>query len=151
MPLTDTDLLTDLIARKHDCLGQLRALAARQSELIEADAMGDLMHVLAAKQRLLGALQGLEGELDPFRAQHPDERRWRSEALRVRAGRLLDECEGLLAEILREEKQGEESLRRRRDETAARLQEVQDASRACDAYTQRPAAAPRGLDLSAED
>lgn len=151
MLLTDTDRLTDLVARKHDCLRQLHALAVRQSELIEADAMSDLMHVLAAKQRLLGALQGWERELDPFRRQQPDERRWRSEALRMGTGKLLDECEGLLAEILREEKQGEERLRRRRDETAVRLRDVQDASRACGAYTERPAAAPRRLDLSAED
>ena len=148
---TDTDLLTDLIARKRDCLGQLHALAVRQSELIEADAMGDLMHVLAAKQRLLGALQGVESELDPFRHQRPDERRWRNDDLRVRTGRLLDECEALLAEILQEEKRGEERLRQRRDETAARLQLAQEAGRACGAYTERPAAASRRLDLSSGD
>jgi hypothetical protein len=76
MTAFDTDLLSDWIRRKHNCLLHLRDLGRRQLELVRDGGMSELLDVLAAKQQLLVELQRVERGLDPFRGQDPDARPW---------------------------------------------------------------------------
>ena len=145
----ETDRLAELAGRRHECLSQLHVLSARQLELIDQEDMTQLLGVLAAKQRVLGELQEVERGLDPYRGQNPDERRWRSPDARRRCGELIARSESLFAEILEREKEGEERMRRRRDETAVRLQGARAATLARTAYAGEAARARR-LDLSSE-
>lgn len=145
----ETDRLAELAGRRHDCLNQLHVLSRRQLELIEQEDMTNLLGVLAAKQRLLGELQQVERGLDPFRGQHPDERRWRTPEARRRCAELIAHSESLFAEILEREKEGEEHMRRRRDQTAVRLQGVRTATQARSAYAGESPRASR-LDVSSE-
>ena len=150
MTSMETDLLADLIGRKRDCLVQLRDMGLRQFELVQEGSMTELLEVLAVKQRVLFALQKVERSLEPFRGQSPESRHWRSPEARVQTARRLDECEALLGEILKREKQSEQELIRRRDETAAQLQGVHAAGRARGAYLSPFDSAPAQLDLSSE-
>jgi hypothetical protein len=125
----------------------LRDLAGRQLELIDGERMADLFSLLDAKQRALGALHAIEGELAPFRGQSPDERRWRSADVRLRCGERLADCERLLAETLERERQGEELLRKRRDQAAVRLAEAASAIQAREAYAAHETRDHRRLDL----
>jgi hypothetical protein len=146
----ETDLLAALIERKRACLGRMRELGERQLALVRAGEMAALLDVLAAKQRLIGELQQIERALDPFRNQDPDARRWRTHEDRRRCAERLAECESLLAEIVRREKQGERELTRRRDDTAQQLQGTHVAAQARGAYV---SALPRNssqLDLLSE-
>ena len=145
----ETDLLAQLIAKKHDVLDQLRQLARRQAQLITEGEMVKLLAILASKQMLLSELQRIERALDPFREQDPDSRRWRSAEDRLRTRQLVERCQGLLDEIMLLEKQGETELLQRRDAAAQRLQGMHTASEARSAYLQ-PADGPRRLDLSSE-
>lgn len=145
----ETDRLAELAGRRHDCLSQLHVLSGRQLELIEQEDMTKLLGVLAAKQRLLGELQQLERSLDPFRGQSPDERRWRTPEARRRCAELIAQSEALFAEILEREKEGEEQMQHRRDQTASRLQGVRTATQARRAYGGDSARASR-LDVSSE-
>lgn len=145
----ETDRLAELAGRRHECLSQLHALSRRQLELIDQEDMTQLLGVLAAKQRVLGELQEVERELDPFRGQSPEERRWRTPEARRQCAELIARSEALFAEILRREKEGEEQMRRRRDETAVRLQGARSATQARTAYAGDSARARR-LDLSSE-
>jgi hypothetical protein len=152
MQANDTLRLADLVGAKHSCLLKVRELARRQHELIESGDMTPLLQLLAEKQRALTELQDLERQLDPFRAEDPARRVWSGEAERVRCASLADQADRLLAEILDVEKRCEESLRRRRDETAEQLAVVQAAGAARGAYAEADAnyAPTSTLDLTSE-
>lgn len=146
----ETDLLAGLIARKHQCLLELREMGRRQLELAAGGEMVRLMDLLAAKQAALGRLQRVERALDPFRAQSPEARAWRSPDDRARAAARLAECEALLGEIVRQEKESEREMVRRRDEAAARLRGVHSAAEARGAYTAAPEPQGAQIDLLSE-
>lgn len=146
----ETNELAALVQRKHGCLCRLRELGARQLELVRGGETTALLDVLAAKQRLIGEWQQIERALDPFRGEDADARHWRTPDERRRCAERLAECRSLLAEIVRQEKQGESELVRRRDAAAQQLQGTHVASQARGAYH---ATAPRGssrLDLMSE-
>jgi len=147
MATPDPCLLAELIRAKRACLVALRDLGRKQFELIGSGNMSGLFDLLAAKQPLLGRLQGIEQALEPFRHQDPETRPWPSPEDRRRCAEQVAECEGLLAEILSQEKSAEAELVRRREETAVRLDGAHLAGRACGAYAQPSAGAARQLDL----
>jgi hypothetical protein len=130
----ETERLSDVISRKRACLVQLGDLGQRQADLIEGDDMTELLKVLAAKQHLIGSLQGIERELAPFRDQDPEERQWRTPEDRARCAHEANLCRQLLAEIVIQEKQSEGRLAERRNEAARRLRLAHAASQACGAY-----------------
>lgn len=151
MTVLETQRLAELIGRKHDCLMQLRDLGREQDGLIDDGEMTGLLQLLAVKQRLLESLQQVERQLDPYRDQDPEARQWTSQAERDRCAHMLVRCEALLKEIVNQEKQSEAQLRVRRDETAARLQNISLAHEARGAYINALGdPGPGQLDLSCE-
>lgn len=147
---SETDLLAALIDQKRDCLGRMRDLGTRQLELVRGGEMTALLDVLAAKQRLIGQLQRIERELDPFRNQDADARRWRTPGDRQRCAARLAECESLLAEIIRRERQGENELTLRRDAAARQLHGAHIAAQARGAYVAAPPRSMSQLDIMSE-
>jgi hypothetical protein len=143
----ETDLLTALVERKQTCLEQLLELGRQQCALVEIDDMTTLLQVLSVKQQMIAQLQQIERQLDPFRVQRPEDRRWRDESVRLRCSETLMRTEQLLAAVLQCEKQAEQSLQQRRDETAARLANVSHAQRARGAYCVEPPRHSTRLDL----
>jgi hypothetical protein len=150
MSAFETDLLGDLIRRKRSCLVQLRHMGTKQLELVRAGNITDLLELLAAKQHVLIQLQQVERQLDRFRGGDPQQRRWRTPEARQECAADLAECEGLLAEIMVQEKQSEQELVQRRDEAAARLAGVHTASQARSAYLAQPQIAAGQLNLLSE-
>jgi hypothetical protein len=130
----ETDRLSELVARKRACLAELCDLGRRQFELIEGDDLTALLKVLAAKQHLIGSLQGIERELLPFRDQDAEQRQWRSAADRARCAQEADVCQQLLAAIVTQEKKSEARLAVRRNEAAKRLRLAHAAALASGAY-----------------
>jgi hypothetical protein len=147
MTALETDLLSDLIRRKRSCLVQLRDMGGKQLELIQGGNVSDLLELLAAKQHVLIQLQQVERQLDPFRGENPQTRRWSTPQKRQECAGDQADCERLLAHIVTQEKQSEQELTRRRDEVAARLSGVHTASQARGAYLAQPRVGTRQLDL----
>ncbi len=150
MTESQTDLLSELIDRKYQCLAQLRDMGRRQFELVSEGSITGVLDVLSARQELLARLQSVERALDPFRDQDPDARRWRFPEKRRRCAEQLARCETLLAEILAQEKQSEQELTRRRDEVAHRLTGIHRAGQARGAYATSCTPETHQLDLSSE-
>jgi hypothetical protein len=146
----DTNTLTQTLYSKCELLVQLRNLGARQNELIEAGELGQLLNLLAEKQRLLDGLQRIERQLDPFRGQSPDDRDWPSPEDRQRSAELAAACEELLAEVAESERQSAVKLQLRRDEAATQLQAVHVAVQARAAYVAAGGPGFSHVDLSAE-
>jgi flagellar biosynthesis/type III secretory pathway chaperone len=150
MTVLATHLLSELLDRKHGCLVELRELGRQQLALVESGAITQLLKVLAAKQQVFARLQQTEGQLDPFRDQRPEDRRWASPADRQRCAQLIERSEALFREILAQEKLGEQLLGERRDEAALRLHQAHAASQARGAYAAAARTTRSQLDLSSE-
>lgn len=129
-----TELLTVLIRKKHQVLVQLREIGRRQTELVTCGDIATLLKLLAAKQQLIAALQGLEGELKPFYAEDPEARVWRSPEERAECARQANECNALLEEVVALEKLGAEKMNTRKNEVAGQLQQVHAAAHVRTAY-----------------
>jgi len=147
----ETDLLTQLIDKKHGVLVQLHQTSQRQLSLArDGGDVARLLSLLAAKQTLLGELTKIEKCLDPFRAQDPERRVWRSPLDRQRCAQTADRSGSLLAEIMSMEKQGETELVRRRDAAAEQLQAAATAAQARQAYSTSAPVPDHQLDLTSD-
>jgi flagellar biosynthesis/type III secretory pathway chaperone len=131
---SDTNLLAALVGSKLRILELLVRLAHKQLSLADRGETTDLLKVLAAKQTVLAQLNQIERQLDPFRAQDPETRVWRTAADRQSCQRDAERCDELLAETMRVEKAGEAALIRRRDQVAGVLAEANAAGEAQAAY-----------------
>ncbi len=134
MTFHETDSLMALIANKQECLTQLCELGARQLELIDEGGLTQLLKVLSAKQHVIGALQGIEKDLKPFGNQDPSGRQWRSPKDRTHCAEQAAACKRLLSEIVRQEKESENQLKKRRDAVAVQLHDAHAAGKARGAY-----------------
>ena len=112
MTVLDTHLLTELMSRKFDCLVQLQELGRQQFQLVDSGEVTQLMRVLSAKQVVIARLQEIEGELNPFRGQKPEERQWASPAARARCAELIDRGQALFREVMLQEKRSETAVDR---------------------------------------
>jgi hypothetical protein len=146
----ETDHLFDLVARKCACLTELRELIRRQMELIDGGSMTRLLKVLAAKQHLLGTLQGIEQGLAPYRDQDPEARVWRSPARRAECAQQAARCQQLLHDIVTQEKDSAARMTRRRDAAASQLRATHAAARAHGAYQADKRIETGMLDLMSE-
>ena len=142
MTVQDTDQLTELIRLKHKCLIELRAMGVRQQACVDQGQMSDLIKLLGAKQALINRLGQVERAMDPFRAQDPEARVWRSPEERAKCRQISRECDEILGEILEGERQSEAVLRVRRDETAKQLQGTHASTATRQAYAE---AGPRAM------
>lgn len=145
-----TEALSRLIARKRDILRLLRDMGRAQLELIRSSDMERLLRVLAAKQPLVAQLHAVEAELEPFRTEDPDQRVWPSAAARKACQEDAQICEGLLAELLELEREGEAAAQLRRESTERQLQTMHDAAAVSRAYTALPDYVPGELDLATD-
>jgi hypothetical protein len=134
MPPNSTTQLVELIRTKHRVLVQLRDAGQRQADLVSNGDIGSLLKLLAAKQQLIAALHGLEDKLKPYYAEDPDSRIWSSPQDRAQCAQQAAECNALLEDIVRLERQGAETIVERRNEVAQQLQQVHTAAHVRSAY-----------------
>ena len=139
MARSDTEQLAALIGAKLKLVEILCRLGKQQLALIEAGEMTGLVKLLAAKQTVLAQLRVVEGQLDPFRNEDPEQRAWPSAVKRAACQSDADQCNALLAETIELERQGEAAMLRRRDATSAALAGVHTAADARSAYMPREA------------
>ena len=142
-----TKQLAELIDKKHNLLVQLHQLGRQQRALIRAEDINNLLVLLSTKQTLLNQLQTVEQQLEPYRNQDPETRRWATPADRQKCAEVARHCEVLLSEIVQIERHSEEEMERRRDVAAARLEDAGSAAEARKAYMQPSHSGAEKLDL----
>lgn len=147
MIVLDTEQLAELIANKRKCLLELREMVSRQEHCIEQGEMSTLIKVLGAKQMLINRLGQLERAMDPFRAEDPEARVWRSPEERTACRKNSQECDAILGEILERERQCESTLQVRREETARQLQGSHESAMTRQAYAEARPRAMSQIDL----
>lgn len=129
-----TELLAELIRKKHQVLMQLREIGRRQADLVTGGEIAALLTLLGGKQQLIAGLQALEVQLKPFYAQNPETRTWRSPADRAQCAQLANECNTLLEEVVGLEKSSAEKMNARKSEVAEQLNQAHAASQVRSAY-----------------
>jgi hypothetical protein len=129
-----TARLVELISGKHQVLLRLRELGRRQVDLVAAGDTTSLLKLLAVKQQLIGGLQDLERELQPYYEEQPDRRVWQSPEQRVQCSQQATECNDLLREIMNMEKSSADQMTVRRNEVAEQLQNVHVSTQVRSAY-----------------
>jgi hypothetical protein len=132
--MLSTKRLAELVSRKRDVLLQLSDVGQRQRPIVEEGDTGTLLQLLAAKQKLISALQELEREMAPFHAEDPDARIWPTSEDRARCAGEAAECNQLLEQVVTLEKESADRMTARKNEVAAQLRHVYAAGQARDAY-----------------
>jgi hypothetical protein len=130
----DTQLLAELIRKKHQVLMQLREIGRRQTDLVASGEIAALLTLLGGKQQLIACLQALEAQLKPYYSQNPDTRSWRSPADRAQCAQLANECNALLEEVVSLEKSSAERMNARKSEVADQLHQAHAAAHVRSAY-----------------
>ncbi|MEQ8208562.1 MAG: hypothetical protein RH917_01920 [Lacipirellulaceae bacterium] len=126
--------LADLVSKRLTCLQQLHAIGLKQSQLIVADQMSELLRLISTKQKLITAIQAIEQALQPFHGQDPEARVWASPAARQHCAAEAESCRKLLAEVMTLEQSNERLMTARRDETATKLNSTASANKVRGAY-----------------
>lgn len=139
-----TEQLAERIRGKRRVLEQLHQVGQRQGELVASGDVETLLKLLAAKQRLLAGLQQVERDLEPFRDEDPEARKWQSPEHRAACAADAQACRTLLAAVMEMEKQHESAMVVRRDSVAKQLKQAHAAHDASGAYQshRRPNASP---------
>jgi flagellar biosynthesis/type III secretory pathway chaperone len=132
--MLSTKKLAELVSRKRDVLLQLSDVGQRQRRIVEEGDTGTLLQLLAAKQKLISALQELEREMAPFHSEDPDARVWPTGEDRARCAAEATECNQLLEQVVALEKESADRMTVRKNEVAAQLRHVYAAGQARDAY-----------------
>lgn len=142
-----TDELSAILARKLACLSRMHELGVQQQAVLDAEDLGELLRLVAARQSLVEELLVLEQQLNPFRNESPESRNWPSPAARAAGKRLADECDRLLQGVLAQEQASERQLQARRDATAQQLVSMRQGGLVQQAYGEATALSG-GCDLS---
>lgn len=137
-----------IFSRRRNCFAALRDLSDEQRRMIGEDDYTALLALQGQKLRVIG-------ELEAIGTQHPAlMREWRTvrgmlpPAARSSCEELLLESEGLLAELLEQERNDTQTLTARRTETQRQLQGLTTGAKAQQAYTgDRGVASHRVLDI----
>ena len=126
--MQSTKHLAELVRHKHDVLVQLRELGRRQTDLVASGDVSSLLTLLAAKQKLINALQAIERELTPYYGEDPEHRVWPSAQVRLDCAERISECNAILEEIVQLEKLSAENMTARRNEVAEQLLRVHSSA-----------------------
>ena len=147
----DTVELMELLRRQRDSYRDLRRLAERQRRLISEDHPGDLLLLLAQRQKLTREIVEMGQQLAPARQSWSATRESLDPAERREAEQMLAEASGLLGRIIADDEQDARLLAARKTQTAAAIEAARADRQAVVAYAATEGRLPRRLDQLSEE
>ncbi len=132
------DRLLRLLESQRNCYRRLRELSLLQRSLISGDRPELLLNVLGDRQRIVNELAGLNEQLAPFRQDWEGVYESLPAEVRVRAGELLDEINGLLRVILQNDQEDSALLAARKESVRGALAQLDGGRHAQSAYRPTP-------------
>lgn len=128
------EALIDLLTRQHGAACELRELAERQAELIEAGRTDELLTLLGRRQELIDQFTADQQAI----GRHTDALDGRSDnldaATRGRIRELLDGISDALESIMQADARDQQSMKTSQDETQQELTKLGSARQARNAY-----------------
>ena len=135
--MIDSEHLYQLIGQKLDLLEQLHSCSGNQMQYVDSENLSALLEVLAAKQRLLFEIEGLDRQITRYHVDDPEDRVWPSQEMRTRCREMVSRCNVLVREALENDQLAEQQLSRKKNEAKQQLLQVSDKIRVQGAYRQQ--------------
>jgi len=126
--------LTDLLEDQLGIYQQLEQMADQQSQLVSGPHAEELLSLLSSRQALIDRLSAINGRLEPFKEDWPT--RWArlDPASQGQVQGLMQQVEGLLAQILARDEQDRARLLSQRQEILQDMSQVDVGSAVNRAY-----------------
>ena len=135
--MTDSEHLFQLIGQKLERLEQLHACSGNQAQYVEAEDMGAILEILAAKQRLLIEIEGIDRRIAEYHVDDPEERVWPTQEMRVQCRGKIARCDRLVRETLEYDRIAAERLTEKTSAAKRQLQQFVDTAHVQGAYRQQ--------------
>lgn len=126
--------LVRLLERQLELCVELEAMSGEQGELIAAGDTDGLLRVLAARQGVIDAIQGLNAEMEPFRRDWEAQVARLTEPRRARVREMVEQVRGLIATVTQRDERDGALLGRQREQVAAQMEGVTRGRGAVNAY-----------------
>lgn len=114
-------ILVRALSGQRELYAQILALARQQSGYVATGESEALMTVLAARNRLIEQVVPLDRELRPYKGRWQEALDGLPAADRQAVGRLLQEVQGMLGEILAQDERDKETLVRQKTTVGGEL------------------------------
>lgn len=129
-----TKKLQELGNLKLHLLRSARELSIQQVEVMQSDDVATLLTVLSRKSEILDTLKTLQKELDPYRNQQPEDRRWDSAEGQAACRTTFEEIDRLLEELSQMDNQALDQMTQQRDAMASQIAQFATAEAVQNAY-----------------
>lgn len=143
-----TDRLLALMTVKLELVESLYALSASQQALLPGEDVSSLLGVIARRETLIDQLSHVQHELNPYQADDPNQRVWRTADRRDTCRQVIDRIEQLMREVLRMDGQTLVEMCEKRDILAAELRHGLDSNLTERAYADSEALQHSVLDIN---
>jgi hypothetical protein len=127
--------LTELLIQQRDVYLKLRELATAQTSAVQDERPEELLRILGDRQRRITELLEINTQLEPFRSRWGELRQAMGRGERLEVGELVEEVQGLLSEILRQDEGDCDALRQRTESNRSAAAAAVFGQRANAAYT----------------
>ena len=135
--MTDSEHLFQLMGQKLERLEQLHICSGNQMQYIDAEDMGAILEILAAKQRLLIEIEGIDRQIAQYHVDDPEDRVWPSPEMREQCRERISRCDRLVRETLEHDKLAEQCLTEKMNTAKQQLQQYTDTAHVQGAYRQQ--------------
>ena len=132
--MTDSEHLFQLVGHKLERLEQLHACSANQMQYVDTDDMGAILEILAAKQRLLIEIEGIDQQIAQYHVDDPEDRVWPTQEMREYCRERISRCDRLVRETLEYDRFAEQRLIEKRETAKQQLQQLTDTTHIQGAY-----------------
>ena len=129
--------MTEIMTERAVVLEQLLVVSHTQLKLVRGNDIASLLQLLARKQQFLDNLESCERALDPFRSIEAEKRKWDTDTDKDNCSVAMQKCNDLLKQILELDKTSETELAVMKDQTQARIQNMESGGRAANAYAKQ--------------
>ncbi|MDR1491586.1 MAG: hypothetical protein LBT05_02515 [Planctomycetaceae bacterium] len=135
--MTDTEQFFQLIQKKRERLICIRELSQRQLQYVGEENLGALLELLAAKQRLLIEIEGVDKHLAKYREDDPEKRVWSSPEMRQQCRETAAQCDILIRKILEIDGLAGRQLTEKKEAAGRSLKQLDNSARVQNAYRQQ--------------
>jgi len=134
--MTDSEHLFQLVGQKLERLEQLHSYSGNQMPYVETEDMGAILEILAAKQRLLIEIEGIDRQIAGFHVDDPEERVWPTQEMREQCREKISQCDRLVRETLENDQIATERLTEKMSSAKQQLQQFIDTTHVQGVYRQ---------------
>jgi hypothetical protein len=135
--MTESEHLFQLVGQKLERLEQLLVYSSNQMPYIETEDMGAILEILAAKQRLLMEIEGIDRQIAGYHVDNPEDRVWLIPEMREQCREKISQCDRLVRETLEYDRIAAERLTEKKCTAKQQLQQFVDTAHVQGAYRQQ--------------